>query len=150
MIATVGVVVAIDVPMSAAQSAQPRAVEQQPGQRAPPLRNHLGGMRGREVAGDSGGPGADPIRLAPIAGMLLGQARVCLRVSQAVKEYIVEQGFDPMLGARPLRRAIQRLLEDRLAEEFLNDKFHDGDTIRVDLEKSSIVFAKANKKDESA
>jgi ATP-dependent Clp protease ATP-binding subunit ClpC len=89
------------------------------------------------------------IQLKDVQGRLVDR-NITLRVSPAVKEYIVEQGFDPILGARPLRRAIQRLLEDRLAEEFLNDKFHDGDTIRVDLEKNSIEFTKVNKRDESA
>jgi ATP-dependent Clp protease ATP-binding subunit ClpC len=75
---------------------------------------------------------------------------ITLQIPRPLKDYIVEQGFDPILGARPLRRAIQRLLEDRLAEEFLNDKFHDGDTIRVDVENNSIVFSKARRKDETA
>jgi ATP-dependent Clp protease ATP-binding subunit ClpC len=75
---------------------------------------------------------------------------IVLKVSQKVKDYIVEQGFDPILGARPLRRAIQRLVEDRLAEEFLSDKFHDGDSIRVELEKGTIAFTKARSTDETA
>ena len=73
-----------------------------------------------------------------------------LRISREVKDYIVDQGFDPILGARPLRRAIQRMLEDRLAEEFLADKFHDGDIIGVDLENNDIVFTKVQQVDEAA
>jgi ATP-dependent Clp protease ATP-binding subunit ClpC len=71
---------------------------------------------------------------------------VRLEISQPVKEYIVDKGFDPILGARPLRRAIQRLVEDQLAEEFLSDKFHDGDTIRIELDNNAIVFEKATPK----
>ncbi len=69
------------------------------------------------------------IQLRDVQSRLVDR-NVTLKISQEVKDYIVEQGFDPILGARPLRRAIQRLLEDRLAEEFLGDKFHDRDTIR--------------------
>jgi ATP-dependent Clp protease ATP-binding subunit ClpC len=61
-----------------------------------------------------------------------------------VKNYIVDKGYDPILGARPLRRAIQRLLEDRLAEEFLSDKFHDHDAIKVELRDNEIVFVKVS------
>jgi ATP-dependent Clp protease ATP-binding subunit ClpC len=79
----------------------------------------------------------------------LTDRQITLHITQAVKDYIVDQGFDPILGARPLRRAIQRLLEDRLAEEFLSDKFHDRDAINVELENNAIVFVKANQKDEA-
>jgi len=74
----------------------------------------------------------------------LTDRNITLEVSQEVKNYIVDKGFDPLLGARPLRRAIQRLLEDRLAEEFLNDLFHDHDTIKVELKDEAIVFVKVS------
>jgi ATP-dependent Clp protease ATP-binding subunit ClpC len=67
---------------------------------------------------------------------------IILNVTDVAKEYIVNQGFDPVLGARPLRRAIQRLVEDTLAEEFLKDHFHDGDTVTLDLKDGAIVFSK--------
>ena len=69
---------------------------------------------------------------------------ITLDISPEVKSYIVDKGFDPILGARPLRRAIQRLLEDRLAEEFLSDKFHDHDAIKVELQNNEIVFVKVS------
>ncbi|NLD98421.1 MAG: AAA domain-containing protein, partial [Fibrobacter sp.] len=69
--------------------------------------------------------------------------------SKEAKEYVVDQGFDPVLGARPLRRAVQRLVEDRLAEEFLNDRFHDGDTIHLNFENGQIVFVKADAENET-
>jgi len=74
----------------------------------------------------------------------LTDRNITLEVSQEVKNYIVDKGFDPLLGARPLRRAIQRLLEDQLAEEFLNDLFHDHDTIKVELKDDAIVFVKVS------
>ncbi|HLV32151.1 MAG TPA: ATP-dependent Clp protease ATP-binding subunit [Chitinispirillaceae bacterium] len=76
----------------------------------------------------------------------LTDRNITLEITQEVKKYIVDEGFDPILGARPLRRAIQRLVEDRLAEEFLSDHFHEGDTVRLDLKKDEIVFSKNNKK----
>ena len=81
------------------------------------------------------------IQLRDVQSRLIDR-NVTLIISQEVKDYIVEQGFDPILGARPLRRAIQRLLEDQLAEEFLGDKFHDRDTIKVELKNNAITFAK--------
>ena len=81
------------------------------------------------------------IQLKDVENRLVDR-NIKLFVSPEVKAYVVDQGFDPILGARPLRRAIQRLIEDRLAEEFLNDKFRDGDSIRLDLENGTIVFSK--------
>jgi ATP-dependent Clp protease ATP-binding subunit ClpC len=81
------------------------------------------------------------IQLRDVQSRLIDR-NITLKISQEVKDYIVEQGFDPILGARPLRRAIQRLLEDRLAEEFLGDKFHDRDTINVEIKNNAITFAK--------
>ncbi|KMQ52136.1 ATP-dependent chaperone protein ClpB [Chitinispirillum alkaliphilum] len=65
-------------------------------------------------------------------------------VTPPVKKYLVDNGFDPVLGARPLRRSIQRLVEDPLAEEFLQNRFNDGDVIRLELEDNHIVFQKAD------
>ena len=57
-----------------------------------------------------------------------------INVSNEVLEYIAKEGFDPMYGARPLRRAIQTKIEDTLAEELLEGKFKEGDTIEISLE----------------
>jgi ATP-dependent Clp protease ATP-binding subunit ClpC len=57
----------------------------------------------------------------------------------------VEKGFDPILGARPLRRSIQRLLEDRLAEEFLKGKFNEKDTVVVSLKEGELIFTSKTK-----
>jgi len=54
----------------------------------------------------------------------------------------VEKSFDPSLGARPLRRTIQRMVEDELAEEFLRGTFVEGDTIQVDRVADKLVFKK--------
>jgi len=82
------------------------------------------------------------IQLADVASRLVDRS-IVMDVSPEVKTFVVDEGFDPVLGARPLRRAIQRLIEDPLSEEFLNDRFHDGDTIRVMMSDGKIVFVKA-------
>ena len=54
-------------------------------------------------------------------------------VTAAFKERLVEEGYNPSYGARPLRRAVMRLLEDSLAEEFLAGRLKDGDAAVVDV-----------------
>jgi ATP-dependent Clp protease ATP-binding subunit ClpB len=54
-----------------------------------------------------------------------------------------EVGWDPTYGARPLKRAIQRLIENPLALRLLEDDFAEGDTIRVDAENGVVGFARA-------
>ena len=71
-----------------------------------------------------------------------------LETSQEVREKIAKEGFDPTMGARPLRRAVQRLIEDALSEEVLRGTFRPGDTIRADMEEESIVFRRAERIDE--
>ena len=53
-----------------------------------------------------------------------------------------EEGFNPTLGARPLRRAVQHLLEDTLAEEMLQGNFREGDLIHADYRDDKVVFSK--------
>jgi len=66
-----------------------------------------------------------------------------LEITQEVRELLGSEGFDPTYGARPLRRAVQRLIEDPLAEEMLLGRFSEGDTIRAELEDGKIFFTKA-------
>jgi ATP-dependent Clp protease ATP-binding subunit ClpC len=63
-----------------------------------------------------------------------------LTVSPEVKEHLAKEGFDMALGARPLRRAVQRLIEDPLAEEVLRGTFRPGDTIRAEMDGEQVVF----------
>jgi ATP-dependent Clp protease ATP-binding subunit ClpC len=72
---------------------------------------------------------------------------VILDIEPAAVEFLVERGFDPSLGARPLKRAIQRLLEDPLAEHILRGKVKGGGTVRVVRQADVLDFATA---DESA
>jgi ATP-dependent Clp protease ATP-binding subunit ClpB len=66
-----------------------------------------------------------------------------LELTGAAKEQLVEAGWDPTYGARPLKRAIQRLVENPLALRLLEGEFAEGDTVRVDVQDGEVVFAKA-------
>ncbi len=65
-----------------------------------------------------------------------------LEIADAAKELLAKEGFDPTFGARPLRRAIQRLVEDQLSDELLRGNFSSGDTVLVDAKDGTIVFEK--------
>jgi ATP-dependent Clp protease ATP-binding subunit ClpC len=67
---------------------------------------------------------------------------IVIELSEAVKSLLVEQGYDPNMGARPLRRAVQRFIEDPLSEEMLLGSFQAGDTILADTEDGKTVFFK--------
>ena len=69
----------------------------------------------------------------------LGDREITLTVSDKFKDNLVEQGFDPSYGARPLRRAIMRLLEDVLAEALLAGQIQDGENVYVDLDENREV-----------
>jgi ATP-dependent Clp protease ATP-binding subunit ClpC len=56
------------------------------------------------------------------------------------KDFLVEKGYDPQYGARPMRRAVERFLEDPLAEEILKGNLHKGDPIHVTTDKDKLVF----------
>ncbi|HWD40151.1 MAG TPA: ATP-dependent Clp protease ATP-binding subunit [Fimbriimonas sp.] len=67
---------------------------------------------------------------------------IVIDLSDAVKNLLVEQGYDPNLGARPLRRAVQRYIEDPLSEEMLLGRFQSGDHILADTEDGKTVIFK--------
>jgi ATP-dependent Clp protease ATP-binding subunit ClpC len=70
----------------------------------------------------------------------LAEQELKLEVTSEVKALISREGYDVLYGARPLRRAIQRLIEDPLAEEMLKGRFKPGATVHVSVEKNGIVF----------
>ena len=74
----------------------------------------------------------------------LADRGITIELTDAAKELIAEAGWDPAFGARPLKRAIQRLVENPLAVQLLEGAFGDGDTIRVDAAGDELVFAKAS------
>ena len=63
-----------------------------------------------------------------------------LKLTDKAKGYIAEKGFDEQYGARPLNRAIQKYVEDALAEEIINSNIHEGDTITIDLDAKNDVL----------
>ncbi|MCF7569155.1 ATP-dependent Clp protease ATP-binding subunit [Sabulilitoribacter arenilitoris] len=76
-----------------------------------------------------------------------------LKLSKSAKDYIADKGFDKQYGARPLKRAIQKYIEDALAEEIISSNAEEGDKISIDLDKKSnelkISIEKAEKPTES-
>jgi len=72
----------------------------------------------------------------------LSEKGIKLSVTDAFKERLVEEGYNPSYGARPLRRAVMRLLEDSLAEEVLSGRIKDGDTALVDIDENKKVTVK--------
>ena len=74
------------------------------------------------------------ILLKEISARLEEQREITIGVTSAFEDKVIEQGYDPSYGARPLRRAIMRLLEDSLAEAILSGRVNDGDNALVDLD----------------
>jgi ATP-dependent Clp protease ATP-binding subunit ClpB len=72
----------------------------------------------------------------------LAERQITLELTDAAKEALAEAGWDPAYGARPLKRAIQRLVENPLALRLLEGDFADGDTIRIDAHGDELVFVK--------
>jgi ATP-dependent Clp protease ATP-binding subunit ClpC len=69
----------------------------------------------------------------------LGEKEIKLEVTDAAKDLLGEKGYDEVFGARPLRRIIQDMVEDKLSESFLRGNFQPGDTAVVDVEEGEIV-----------
>ena len=82
------------------------------------------------------------IQLKKLEGRLLERS-ITLSVPKAVKEFLVDKGFDEKYGARPLRRSIQQYLEDPLSEELLSGAIKDGSTIKIKLDKKleKLIFS---------
>ena len=82
-----------------------------------------------------------------IVELMMGQVRkeldekkIALEMTEAAREYLGEKGFDPVMGARPLRRLIQNVVEDNLSEEVLSGRLNAGDVALVDVEDGEIVI----------
>jgi ATP-dependent Clp protease ATP-binding subunit ClpB len=79
-----------------------------------------------------------------VKGLLkrLEERKIFVTLTDAAKEWLVREGYDPTYGARPLKRAIQRHILDRLAMRVLEGDFREGDLVQVDAGASGLQFAK--------
>ncbi len=66
--------------------------------------------------------------------------RIEIHLDQAAHEFLIEKGYDPTYGARPMRRAVERFLEDPLAEEILRGHIKEGDHVTISAEKTKLTF----------
>jgi ATP-dependent Clp protease ATP-binding subunit ClpC len=66
--------------------------------------------------------------------------RIEISLDQAAHDFLIEKGYDPTYGARPMRRAVERFLEDPLAEEILRGHIKEGDTVTISAEKTKLTF----------
>jgi ATP-dependent Clp protease ATP-binding subunit ClpC len=91
----------------------------------------------------------DEEHIGKIVGIMIGglakrlkQNNISIEVTESAKQFLAKKGFDQTYGARPLRRSIQNLVEDKLAEEMLEGKVKIGDEVLVDLENDHLVVDK--------
>ncbi len=70
----------------------------------------------------------------------LKEQKIYLEVNQDAKDLLIEKGFDPVFGARPLKRTIQRYLEDSLANEIISKKYKEGSVIKVTRKNEELIF----------
>ena len=80
----------------------------------------------------------------------LAERRITLQLTPAALDLIANEGYDPVFGARPLKRVIQRRLQDPLAMAVLDGKFREGDTVLVDGEKGELLLRKAGAKEHAS
>ena len=83
----------------------------------------------------------------------VAQKGMTLEVTEPVLDKLAKEGFDPQYGARPLRRAVQRLIEDPLVEEVLIGRFSVGDTIRAEMDgegdAETVIFRKGESSEDA-
>jgi ATP-dependent Clp protease ATP-binding subunit ClpB len=77
----------------------------------------------------------------------LEDRKLRVELSPAAKDLLIQEGYDPVYGARPLKRTLQRRLLDPLALAVLNGQFHEGDVVQVDADRGALVL---NRKGEAA
>lgn len=85
------------------------------------------------------------ILISEIKERLAGKG-ISLSLSKAALDFLIEKGFSPVFGARPLKRALQQYLEDPLAEQILRGKFKDGETIICSAGTEKLIFKKSKPK----
>jgi ATP-dependent Clp protease ATP-binding subunit ClpC len=74
-------------------------------------------------------------------GERLRERRIILQVSKAAMEFLIEKGYDPQYGARPLKRAIERYVEDPLAEEIIRGAIKEGNVVAIEYKDGALTFS---------
>jgi ATP-dependent Clp protease ATP-binding subunit ClpC len=80
----------------------------------------------------------------------LADRKLSIELSDKAKSWLVKEGYDPVYGARPLRRAIERYVENPLSSKLLGGEFKEGDTVKVDLGDKGLTFTLKGKKTKAA
>ena len=70
---------------------------------------------------------------------LLADRKLTIRLTDAARTFLADEGYDPVFGARPLKRAVQRMLQNPLALAVLDGTFKDGDVIEVEFERIGVL-----------
>ena len=129
------------------------SIEQQPGEPLDPslisqlLRRHFRPEFLNRIDATIAFHGLEVDHLVEIVGIqikhleaLLAERRMGITLTPAAQRFLAERGYDPAYGARPIKRTIQKLIQDPLAVNILEGKFNDGDRILVDLDDNKLVF----------
>ncbi|MHB8575065.1 MAG: AAA family ATPase, partial [Dehalococcoidia bacterium] len=74
----------------------------------------------------------------------LGSKGILVEITEGAKDWLGDKGYDPVFGARPLRRVIQNEIEDKLSESLLQEQFASGDKVVIDVEDGTLVFKGVN------
>jgi ATP-dependent Clp protease ATP-binding subunit ClpB len=71
----------------------------------------------------------------------LAERKLTVTLTDEARDYLANKGYDPAFGARPLKRLIQREIQDPLAMKLLSGDIHDGDTVEIDAGEQTLMFA---------
>ena len=82
------------------------------------------------------------IQISRLQGWLK-EKHITLKLTNAAREHLAKAGYDPSFGARPLKRVIQKLVQDELARELLSGRMNDGDTVKINAAGGKIRISKA-------
>ena len=80
------------------------------------------------------------LEINKVMARLMKNRNIALQLDEKAKDFLVTKGYDPQYGARPMRRAVERFLEDPLAEELLKGNLHDGEPISVTADGDKLAF----------
>jgi len=80
----------------------------------------------------------------------MGQRDLTLEVSQDAREFLAEKGYDPDFGARPLKRTIQREVQDPLALKVISGEINEGDTVHISQQGDRLIFETVKETDSAS